>query len=116
VALEVEAAWRSVESNFGDADFTRDEWRVSPFVEYALDRRAELRWWPVDPDAVRIRGGVVFARADGDFGGAALEQNRDFALLLGAGALWAGGWTLDVAAALFGGEEREFSLGIHRIF
>ncbi len=116
LAIEFDASFRTVESNFGDRDFHYQELRLSPAVVYSLSREDEARWRRFDPVGADFRLGAVFAQADGEFGDETIEQNHDFGAQLGGGLLLPGGWTLALDAVLFGGADREFAVGFSRIF
>lgn len=110
MGLEADLQFRSMESNFPEADFTWEELRFIPSIYYTRSTRGQAGWHPYRPESVTARAGLVYNSLEGELGDAAVEGNRDFALQLGFDLGWQPGWTTRVQGVFFGSKDREISI------
>ncbi|MBN1558012.1 MAG: hypothetical protein JW951_07690 [Lentisphaerae bacterium] len=105
--------YRYRESNFDNADFDWTEFGVVPeFVYTVYDPAAHKH----RPKGMRLRGGLIFADADGRYGGEDVEAERNFGFRAGFDMLGESGWLGAVTAELYGSGDNVVSLGVGYYF
>ncbi|MBN1673031.1 MAG: hypothetical protein JXR37_18440 [Kiritimatiellae bacterium] len=83
IKLGAAATYARGESNFGATDFDWAAVTVAPWIAYTRNVEGPDNWRPYAPSGVAVYGGLVWASIDADYGDVGLDENRNFALLLG---------------------------------
>ncbi|GEM_PF-2338534 len=103
----------------GDGSDIRLRWkdaRIAALFIYRLNRKAEVVWRGYEPTSYALRGGPLYMRTTGTYGGANVREAHDFGAWLGFDARFPSGWLGRVDVQLMHDDDREVALSVHRFF
>lgn len=100
----------------GDLRLRWKDARLAALFVYRLNRKAEVVWRGYEPTGYALRGGPLYVRTTGTYGGVNLREAHDFGAVLGFDARYPSGWLGRVDVQWMNTDDREVTLSVHRFF